>query len=88
MQEREEVMKCMVAGIRRGMSFRTKEGNEIRGSKIHLVFPDSNVEGRAVDSFFISDSSPAFPALSKVAPEKEVEVLFNRYGKVDSIAPV
>ena len=68
-------MMYHVVGIRKGMSFNTKEGGEMSGLKLHLTCPDDRVEGMATDSFFISSKSACYQAALSL----------HRYGKIDAI---
>lgn len=78
-------MMYHVVGIRKGMSFNTKEGGEMSGLKLHLTCPDDRVEGMATDSFFISSKSACYQAALSLHPEDDIDIYFNRYGKIDAI---
>ena len=79
-------MMYHVVGIKRGMSFSGKDGEVISGLKLYLSCPDEKVEGFATDSFFISSSSGCYVAASALQPLDDIDVFFNRYGKIDSIS--
>lgn len=74
-----------VVGIRKDMSFNTKDGGEMSGLKLHLICSDDRVEGMATDSFFISSKASCYQAAASLQPDDDVEIFFNRYGKIDSV---
>ncbi len=79
-------MKYALLGIRRDMSFETKEGGKIQGAKLYVSCEDSRVQGVMTDSFFISTNASAFGDLNALSPGINVDIVFNRYGKIDRIA--
>lgn len=74
-----------VVGIRRDMSFDTKDGGKMSGLKLHLTCQDDRVDGCATDSFFVSSNASCYQAAASLQPEEDIEIFFNRYGKIDSI---
>ena len=78
-------MMYHVVGIRKNMSFNTKDGGEMSGLKLPLICPDDHVEGMATDSFFISSKASCYQTAASLKPEDDIEIFFNRYGKIDSI---
>lgn len=78
-------MMYHVVGIRKNMSFSTKDGGEMSGLKLHLLCPDDRVEGMCTDSFFISSKSSCYQSAVSLVPDDDVDIYFNRYGKIDSI---
>lgn len=81
-------MKYNVSGIRRDMSFPSKDGTMIQGAKLYVTSEDSRVQGLMTDSFFISTTSSAFADIGSLTPGSNVDIIFNRYGKVDRILPL
>ena len=66
------------------MAFTGQDGNEVRGRKYFYVCDENGVTGQASGSFFLTES-----ALSHVGyvpnVEDQVEVYYNRYGKVSQL---
>lgn len=76
-----------VVGIRK-VDFTAKDGNRISGVSLFGSYPiTKNGEGYSVDKIFLSDKKMAdcgyFPEVGD-----EIIVNYNRFGKVDSIAPL
>lgn len=80
-------MKYTVVGVRRDMSFSGNDGKNIAGAKIFCLSEDPRIEGHATDSFFIPSTSVAYASVAGICPDSDIEIYFNRYGKVDSIVP-
>lgn len=49
-------MIAKVVGIRKGIDFKTDDGKQISGNKLHLVYQDDNVQGHAVTSLFVNSN--------------------------------
>ena len=64
------------------VSFTAKDGKEITGTTYYLGYETDGVEGMATDKVFIS---AAKMPKDDIAVGSEVDVLFNRYGKVEAI---
>ena len=71
-----------VVGIRRGVEFKTKDGQEIRGTSLYITQPNDKVVGVFADKLFLSDKV-FIP--DDVVPGSEVLVSYNRYGKVAEV---
>lgn len=67
---------------KKAIKFTSKEGNEISGVRFYYTYDLADVDGVATDSVFVSDAK--LDGLD-VKVGDEVEVLFNRYGKVAGI---
>lgn len=78
-------MMYHVVGIRKNMSFPAKDGSEMSGLKLHLICSDDRVEGMAADSFFVSSKASCYQTAASLKPDDDIDILFNRYGKIDSI---
>lgn len=78
-------MEYRVVGIRRNMEFDTKDGGKMSGAKVFMTCKDDRVDGCMTDSFFISTESKCYANVAALRPDTDVEVYFNRYGKVDAI---
>ena len=74
-------MKHVVLG-KRAVSFIAKDGKEISGTTLYLAYETEGVDGMAADKVFI----PAAKMPKKeITIGSDVDVLFNRYGKVEAI---
>ena len=74
-------MKVTIIGIR-PVSFTANDGKEINGTSLYVAYDANGVEGMATDRFFVT---------AEKMPEKgfkvggDVDLLFNRFGKVDRV---
>lgn len=76
-----------VIGIKR-CDFRANDGNQISGYQIFAIKPiEKNGDGYEAEKLFLSDQKvlggSVVPAVGK-----EIEVTYNKYGKVDKIVEV
>lgn len=72
-----------IVGIKRTV-LKFKDGNTCAGAFLHCTEEREDVEGVAVENFFISASK-----LGKYSPRlgDEITIYYNRYGKVQTIVP-
>ena len=78
-------MKGQVVGVR-STNFTAKEtGEVISGKTVFVLYEDEKVEGFAADRIFLKESLLAHyqPVLKDI-----VDIQYNRYGKVESIAKI
>ena len=76
----------IVIGIQRNMQFKAQDGNLITGMNLFVTTEKNNVEGLACEKVFISGTKECFPELVKgLKVGDEVQLLYNRYGKVESV---
>lgn len=47
-------MIAKVLGIRRGIDFKSDDGKQIKGCKLHICYLDDNVDGFAVKALFVN----------------------------------
>ena len=73
-------MLVKIVGIRRNFSFLTKDGKEISGSNIYITRDQEGVEGLMCEKYFLNSKFDTTP----LKPGVDIELFFNRYGKVDS----
>lgn len=67
---------------KKAVSFTTDDGKEITGVTLYLGYEERNVEGMAAVKVFVSEAKmPKEP----IVVGSEVNVHFNRYGKVEAI---
>lgn len=67
---------------KRPVSFKSDDGRDITGTTLYLGYEEEGVEGMATDKVFISTAK--MPK-NDIVVGAEVDVLFDRRGKVDSI---
>ncbi len=67
---------------KRPVSFTAKDGKEVKGVSLYLGYETEGVEGMAADKVFIP---AAKMPKNDIVVGAEVDVLFNRYGKVEAI---
>lgn len=75
-------MKYTVLG-KKAVSFTSSDGKEIRGTTLYAGYETDGVEGMVADKLFVSTEK--LPK-KDIIVGTDIEVYFNRYGKVDSIA--
>lgn len=69
---------------RRYTEFDTRDGNHIKGYSVFLQYSDPNIEGVGTDRVFVSDEK------FRASPFKvgaNVDLVYNKYGKVQAIIP-
>lgn len=62
-----------------------KTNQQVTGITLHVIGPDSRVDGMAVETVFISSRMTDFAAVQKLNVGDEVEFLYNRWGNVESV---
>lgn len=67
---------------KKSVSFTASDGKEITGTTLYLGYEAEGVEGMAADKVFIS---AAKMPKKEILVGSDVDVLFNRYGKVETI---
>lgn len=69
-----------VVGFRK-VDFRAENGSQISGTRLYCTFEDEKVSGVGTEAFFVSDAKLDFvPAVGD-----EIQVIYNKYGKVDRV---
>lgn len=81
-------MVYSIAGIK-SVNFSGKDGGEIKGLSLYLASPISPEKGNGleVEKFFVS-SKRVEELSSNLLVGSEVDVVFNRYGKIEDISDV
>lgn len=74
-------MLVEVHGIKRGISFTTKDGNTINGTNIYVEHLENGVEGCMCEKFFLNSNT--FDA-SKISVGVMLDLEFNRFGKISN----
>lgn len=73
-----------IIGIKR-IDFKPKDqDNEIKGYKVYVVMEERGVQGYKPDELFMSDRMLERTGYTPGLDDR-IEVLFNRYGKVDRV---
>lgn len=74
-------MKHTVLG-KKSVSFTTNDGKVINGTTLYVAFDADGVEGMAADKLFVTTEK--MPK-KNIVVGSDIDVYFNRFGKVDSI---
>ena len=74
-------MKHTVLG-KKAVSFTAADGKVIEGTTLFVAYDDDNVIGMAADKIFIS---AAKMPKGGIEVGSDIDIYFNRFGKVDSI---
>lgn len=70
----------------RETSFTAADGKQINGTSFYYIMQDENVTGLAAGRVFISSDKLSMLACQP-AVGQSVQVVYNRYGKVDDFVP-
>lgn len=74
------------------LDFETRDGKQIQGLKLHIIYPDENVMGLKADSKFVSRESCKNLGFTvdNLSPliGKEVEIETNLKGSITGVRPV
>lgn len=64
------------------MDFSAQDGTHIKGYKVFCTFDDDKAVGSACESFFVSEKKAAgwVPEIGE-----EIEIVYNKYGKIDRV---
>lgn len=57
----------------------------VKGISLHCVGTSNNVEGKSVETIFVSARSALFDAVSKLPVGTEIDVSYNRWGSVEDV---
>lgn len=79
-------MKKNVVGKEKVDYFSKKNNKQVTGLKLHVVGNDDRVEGMSCDSIYVSSASPIYADVCSIAIGSDIEVSYNRWGTVDTIA--
>lgn len=72
-------MLVTVVGVKRNVSFSTKEGATISGSNIYVEHLENGVEGYMAEKYFLNATT--FDS-SNIVVGDTLNLEFNRYGKI------
>lgn len=73
-----------IIGIR-NVDFTAKDGNRIIGVKLFCTFSAEFVEGVCAESVFVSNNVLSRSNITSLHVGDEIEVLYNKFGKVSGI---
>lgn len=76
--------KMKVVGKQK-LDFTGRDGNPVKGIKLHCLCTKTNVDGDAVETVFCNERSEMIEVAREVPINGEIEVTFNRWGKPDSV---
>lgn len=76
-------MKCKVVGIQR-LDYVNKAGKQVKGTSLHTVRDDKEMDGQHVETFYISDAYPV-ESIKNLKPGLNVDIQYNRFGGVDDV---
>lgn len=65
-----------------------KTNQPVRGVTLHVVGTRDDVEGRAVETLFISERSPIHAGVIAMPLGTEIRCSYNRWGNVESVVEV
>lgn len=69
-----------VLGVR-NLDFKDDKGNVIQGVNVYVSFPEDGVRGEMTDKLFLSLNK--FDSICQlIKPGDEIEVTYNRFGKI------
>lgn len=66
----------------KNVDFKTKEGDQIKGVSLFCLTEEEGVEGTACERVFVTDQKANG---WKPTVGEEIEVVYNKYGKVDRV---
>lgn len=64
------------------LNFVSQDGTPVVGNRIYITYSDPKVKGFATDSFYVSAEKVA---TKDIVVDAEIEVVYNRYGKVENL---
>ncbi len=76
-------MSYRVIGKER-VEYTNKDGKPVKGYALHTYTNKDKVDGLAVERIFVSDKLE-LSNIDLIKPEMDVDILYNRYGKIEKI---
>lgn len=73
-------MQVKLVGIQK-ISFINSNGETVNGTKVHCMYKDPNIEGFAVEKFFLKEEIK----LPECKVNDNIELVFNMKGKVENV---
>lgn len=65
-----------------------KSGQPVRGLTLHVVGIHNDVEGKAVETLFVSERSEIFKGVAEMPLGTEIRCSYNRWGNIESVVEV
>lgn len=82
-------MEKMTAIGRKKLNFTPKgQQDPVSGVQLFCTLPDTNTDGLRGEKFFVNVTSPLYASVVALTFPCELEVNFNRYGKLESFSVV
>lgn len=79
-------MKMTIIGKAKVDYVSKKTNQQVNGITLHVTHEENNVDGLAVETIFVSSKSNVYADANAVKLGEKVNVYYNRFGSVDSIA--
>lgn len=76
-------MYAKIVGFRR-MSFTGQGGQKVEGTKIHYTYQETGTEGEKAENAFLSESRMQLWGFKPYVGQ-EINIEYNRYGKVQEV---
>lgn len=76
-------MKAKLVGIQK-LDYVNKAGKQVKGTSLHTVRDGKDMDGQAVETFWISDSYPV-ESVKNLKPGMTIDVQYNRFGGIDDV---
>jgi hypothetical protein len=77
-------MEYAVVGVQR-VDYKNKEGKQIIGMNYHCTTENKNIQGLGVEKIYLSDHMADNTNCPVIKAGDIINVLYNRYGSVESI---
>ena len=70
-----------IVGVRK-VEYTAKDGAQVKGYTVHATYTEKGTDGLCCDNFFVSEKKA-----DGWVPEvgETVELMYNKYGKIDSV---
>lgn len=75
-----------IVGIQRGVSFKI-DGNTFSGINLFGAVERPGIDGVATEKIFVNSEKECFAAAASLSVGDDVDVYYNRFGKVDQLIP-
>ena len=76
-----------IVGIQRNVTFKF-DGNVFTGINLYCALERDGVEGHVTEKHFVNSSKECFGLANSLKVGDQVNIYYNRYGKIDAIVPI
>lgn len=76
-------MKAKLVGIQK-LDYVNKAGKQVKGTSLHTVHDGKDMDGQAVETFWISDAYPV-ESVKNLKIGMSIDVQYNRFGGIDDV---